>query len=173
MKRPPSLLKTIAGAPQIKRWWWDGPASAGNALENKKTSRYFTFFLIISFGKEMKKPCLHTCLHFVVLLKKLSKYWKIHIVYFKRVYLTNFMPLVSFDTSWKGLSKETRGMKWVKKSLSGAIQKWRHQGRGRGYPKLVTERDKGGRRVHANSDITTKKKNIYKVLLFPCFWSER
>ena len=29
-------------------------------------------------------------------------------------YLTHFMPLVSFYTSWKGVWKETSAMKWVK-----------------------------------------------------------
>ena len=45
----------------------------------------------------------------------------------------------------------------------GAIKKWCLQGRGGGeYPKLVTKSDIGGSWVHSNSDITTKKKNMYK-----------
>ena len=41
-----------------------------------------------------------------------------------------------------------------------------------GYPKVVTKSDIGGRGVHANSDITTKK-IMYKFLFFTCFWSAR
>ena len=49
--------------------------------------------------------------------------------------------------------------------LSGAIQKWRHRGRGwGGYPKVVTKSGMGGG-VHANSDIITKKVT-YKFLFF-------
>ena len=44
--------------------------------------------------------------------------------------------------------------------------------RGSGYPKLVTKSDILGRRVHANSDITTTK-STYKFLFSACFWSAR
>ena len=43
-------------------------------------------------------------------------------------------------------------------SREGTIQKRRHKGRGRGHPMFVTKEDIGGRGVHVNSDITTKKK---------------
>ena len=39
---------------------------------------------------------------------------------------------------------------------------------GRGYPKLVTKGDLGGRREDANSDITTKK-NCVQVFIFHLF----
>ena len=44
--------------------------------------------------------------------------------------------------------------------------------RGSGYPKLVTKSDIVGRRVHANSDMTTKK-STHKLLFSACFWSAR
>ena len=46
-------------------------------------------------------------------------------------------------------------------ALGAIIKKWRHQGRGTGYPKLVTKSDLAGSGIHANSEITSKK-NMYK-----------
>ena len=41
-----------------------------------------------------------------------------------------------------------------------------------GVPKISDKKVTYGERVHANSDITTKK-IMYKFLFFTCFWSVR
>ena len=67
----------------------------------------------------------------VLSLKLLHPFVKLSMKYSRYNFITHFMPLVSFDTSWKhqktfsfqkrpvvskplGVSKETSGMKWVK-----------------------------------------------------------